>query len=326
MKKIEFQAMGCGMSAILDSTASGADRMVARVPVWFEEWEAALSRFRPDSDLCRLNQSSGKAFEAGRILWEVVKAALEAARWTGGLVTPAILKLVERAGYEQSFDLAKSNKVVQPDDRRNWVTQAGDEIFHAGWQNILLDEATHTIILPEGLKLDLGGIAKGWAAQQAMVRLLDYGPALVDASGDIAVSGCQADGQSWLVDIADPLQVEENLGLLALGKCGVATSGIDYRRWLQDGNWRHHIIDPRSGEPANTDLMSVTVIAPDVMQAEAAAKVVLILGSQAGLEWLEKQTQLSGLLAFQDGQILQSNHLLDFLWSNYVTENDIFTR
>jgi thiamine biosynthesis lipoprotein len=128
------------------------------------------------------------------------------------------------------------------------------------------------------------------------------------------------------VDIADPLQVEENLGLLALGKCGVATSGIDYHRWLQDGTWRHHIIDPRSGEPADTDLMSVTVIAPDVMLAEAAAKVALILGSQVGLEWLEKQPQLSGLLAFQDGRLLYSNHIQDYLWSNYVSENDISSR
>lgn len=326
MKKIEFQAMGCGMSAILDSAAPGADRLLARVPVWFEEWEDALSRFRPESDLSQLNQSSGKAFEAGPILWDVVKAALDTARWTGGLVTPAILKLVERAGYEQSFELVQSNKVIQPDNQRKWLTQAGDKIVNAGWQDILLDEFAHTIFLPQGLKLDLGGIAKGWAAQQAMTRLLDYGPALVDASGDIAVSGDQADGQSWLVDIADPLQVEENLGFLALGRCGVATSGIDYRRWLQDGSWRHHIIDPRSGEPADTDLISVTVIAPDVMQAEAAAKVVLILGSQPGLEWLERQPQLSGLLAFQDGQILYGNHMHDFLWSNYVSENDIFSR
>lgn len=313
MKKIEFQAMGCGMSAILDNKAPEAERWLASVPLWFEEWEAVLSRFRSDSDLSRLNQSAGKAFEAGPILWDVVQAALDTARWTGGLVIPSILKSVERAGYDQSFDLLQSGMVEQP-NLMHVTAQADEKTAATGWQDIQLDELLHTIFLPAGLKLDLGGIAKGWAAQQAMQRLQDYGPALVDASGDIAVSGNQADGQSWVVDIADPLQVEENLGLLALGKCGVATSGIDYRRWLQDGTWRHHIIDPRSGEPADTDLLSVTVIAPDVMRAEAAAKVVLILGSTIGLEWLEKQPQLSGLLAFQDGRLLYSNHMHDYLW------------
>jgi thiamine biosynthesis lipoprotein len=325
MKKIEFQAMGCGMSAILDNKTPEAKRLLARVPAWFEEWEAALSRFRTGSNLSRLNGSAGKAFEVGPILWDVVHAALDTARWTGGLVIPAILKSVERAGYDQSFDLLQSGKVEHP-NLLNVTAQANEKTAATGWQDIQLDELSHTIFLPVGLKLDLGGIAKGWAAQQAMRRLQDYGPALVDASGDIAVSGNQADGQSWVVDIADPLQVEENLGLLVLGKCGVATSGIDYHRWLQDGTWRHHIIDPRSGEPAETDLMSVTVIAPDVMLAEAAAKVVLILGSQVGLEWLEKQPQLSGLLAFQDGRLLYSNHMQDYLWSNYVSENDIFSR
>jgi thiamine biosynthesis lipoprotein len=136
----------------------------------------------------------------------------------------------------------------------------------------------------------------------------------MDAGGDIAVSDQMADGHPWPVAIADPLDVQESLDLLALRSGGVATSGIDYRRWQKDGAWKHHIIDPRTGEPAQTDLMSVTIAAPDVLHAEAAAKTVLILGSQAGLDWLENQPELGGLLALQDGRVLYSSWMPHYLW------------
>ena len=96
----------------------------------------------------------------------------------------------------------------------------------------------------------------------------------------------------------------------------MATSGTDHRRWLKGGVLQHHIIDPRSGEAAQTDLVSVTVIAPDVMQAEAAAKVALILGSQAGMQWLEDRPEICGVLALQDGQLLYSSRIKSYLWSD----------
>ncbi len=151
-----------------------------------------------------------------------------------------------------------------------------------------------------------------------MQRLAAVGPALVDAGGDIAVSGLQADGTPWPVAVADPLRLQDRLELLGLGSCGVATSGTDYRRWLKDGKWKHHIIDPRTGESAETDLVSVTAIGPDVLQAEAAAKTVLILGSRAGLEWLEDHPPLSGLLVLQHGRVLYSSGLDEFVWREYA--------
>jgi thiamine biosynthesis lipoprotein len=126
-------------------------------------------------------------------LWDVIQAVLDTARWTGGLVIPAILKSVERAGYDQSFDLLQSGKVEHP-NLLHVTAQTDEKTAATGWQDIQLDELSHTIFLPVGLKLDLGGIAKGWAAQQTVRRLQDYGPALLDASGDIAVSGNRADG------------------------------------------------------------------------------------------------------------------------------------
>jgi thiamine biosynthesis lipoprotein len=307
MIRVKFQAMGCGMAALLDHEGPQAAKLLEQVPGWFEEWEQVLSRFRPESDLNRLNRSAGSSFPADRTLIDVIQIALGDARWTGGLVVPTILKSLEIAGYDRDFDLVSP---VQPGKKGlSNSTEMPD------WEQIWVDEANQSIYLPFGMTLDLGGIAKGWAAHQAMQRLQEIGPALMDAGGDIAISGPQADGQPWLVDIADPLQVQESLDMLTLKSCGVATSGIDHRRWLQGDVLKHHIIDPRHGKAAQTDLASVTVIAPDVMQAEAATKAVLILGSQSGLEWLEEKPELCGLLALQDGQLLYSHDIHKYLWS-----------
>ncbi len=312
MAELRFRAMGCGMAAFLDADGPRAVSILREVPAWFEEWEKALSRFRPDSELSQLNNSSGVAFPASAILWEVILAALQAARSSGGLVAPNMLRSLERAGYDRSFDqLRLQQKVAAPEVLEKEQDQGVD------WRDIDLDEARKTILIPPGMKIDLGGIAKGWAAQTAAQRLGEIGPSLVDAGGDIAVSDFRADGTPWQVAVADPLHVEDSLGTLMLGPGGVATSGVDYRLWLQNGVWKHHIIDPRTSEPAVTDLASVTVIAPDLLQAEAGAKTILIKGSQEGLDWIEDSFPLAGLLACQDGRVIFSTSMNEYLWRDY---------
>jgi thiamine biosynthesis lipoprotein len=164
------------------------------------------------------------------------------------------------------------------------------------------------------MQLDFGGVAKGWAAHQASKRLAADGAALVSAGGDIAISAAGADGQLWPVAIDDPFRPGEFIQTLMLGKCGVATSGTDYRRWKQGGRWSHHLIDPRTGQPAQTDVVTVTVIAPDALQAEMAAKTALILGSGPGLEWLAARPEFPALLVLETGEFLYSHHFEDYFW------------
>ncbi len=99
-----------------------------------------------------------------------------------------------------------------------------------------------------------------------------------------------------------------------LGACGVATSGTDYRRWKQGGRWSHHLIDPRTGLPAQTDVVTATVVAPNALLAEMAAKTVLILGSGPGLDWLENQPGFAALVVLETGEILFSHHLEAYFW------------
>lgn len=273
------------------------------VPLWFEDWEQTLSRFRSDSELCQLNINDGRMVSVSQTLWDVFHASLEADRITGGLVNPLVYDALLHAGYDRSFDsILKNDPRFALDDVAVPVSLA----------EITTDAATRSICLPRGAHLDFGGVAKGWAAHQAMERLKAGGPALVNAGGDVAVSGLQADGERWSLDIVDPFRPGEYDGMLYVGKGGVATSGKDYRRWTRGGLPQHHIIDPRTGLPAETDVLTATVIAPTVMEAEAIAKMIVISGSQAGLDRLNSDASLSGLLILENGERLYSSNYREY--------------
>lgn len=319
MLKISFHAMGCEMAAFIDCESQPAAVALGKVPGWFEEWEQVLSRFRPDSELSQLNATAGQPFHASPILWRVMKASLWAANWTGGLVVPTMLQAIQAAGYDRSFEMLG---YADPKPNAFWSSTplSGDPEPLEAWQNIQLNEQDRTIALPAGARIDLGGVAKGWAARQAAQLLKNYGPALVDASGDIAVTGPCANSLPWTVDVADPLGIQDHLCQVMANRCGIATSGVNYRHWLKDGIWKHHIIDPRTGEPAQTDIISATVIASEVIQAEAAAKTVMILGSRSGKAWLEGQPALAGLLVCADGRMLYSQNFTRYIRREYVNQ------
>jgi thiamine biosynthesis lipoprotein len=311
MQRKEFRAMGCQMLAVLDSDEPHVAEPLAETPRWFADWEQRLSRFRGDSELMWLNGHTGTLVQVSEVLWDVIQTALQAAQRSQGLVTPTLLAQLELAGYDRSFD-------CQPpasDDGSRRERAARRAWRAAEWNEIAWRPSDRTVRLPPGVRLDLGGIAKGWAADRAAHQLGAYAPALVDAGGDIAVSGPLASGQPWPIEVADPFDRDGQLELLMLPAGGVATSGRDYRRWRQDDVWQHHILDPRTGCPAVTDVLSATVIAPTTREAETAAKVVLIRGSRDGLAWLETRPSLAGLLVLEDGQVVRSRRLKNYVWN-----------
>ena len=310
MKRLEFRAMNCQMLAVLDREDAPVAEWLAQVPLWFADWEQRLSRFRIDSELSQLNRSRGQALPVSSVLWDVVQTALKAADYSEGLVTPTLLRALEVAGYDRSFSILQSSG--QPSGAPiHLPTKTSTAV--RDWRTIEWSAYPRSIRLPLGVQLDLGGIAKGWAAEQAVQQLSLHGPALVDAGGDIAVSGPQADGTAWPIGVTDP--EGKTVEMLMLSEGGVATSGRDYRRWQQGDLWQHHILDPRTGQPAQTDVLTVTVIAPTTCEAEMAAKVVLILGSRDGLHWLEAHPSFAGLLILEDGRILCSRRLKPYVWS-----------
>ncbi|GIV83110.1 MAG: FAD:protein FMN transferase [Candidatus Roseilinea sp.] len=302
MQQIAFRAMGCQMRAVVDAPGDAATDLLRNVPVWFAAWEGQLSRFRPDSELSRLNARTGQWVEVSPTLWEVLHVALDAARRTEGLVVPTVLGAMQSIGYALPFEAMSRDDIV--------VLTYAPPSNPDGWRRIQADPTRHAVRLPHGVLLDLGGVAKGWCAEQAARRLAAYGPALVDAGGDIAIVSAADRATDFPIGIAAPANAATTpdalLGVISLQAGGVATSGRDYRRWRIGDRWVHHLIDPRTGQPAQTDVLTATVIAPTAVQAETAAKVAVILGSEAGLAWIEKQGNMMALLVCEDGRIIST--------------------
>lgn len=323
MLQTTFFAMGCHILIALDAAGPAAEAALTEAEGWFADWERRLSRFRPDSELGALNTRAGTGWTPVSLtLWDALDAALAAAQRSEGLVTPTLLDAIERAGYDRNFaelqagSSAEASPCAAAAHPRLHERERHDDA-PASWRLIRRDAARRAVELPAGMRLDLGGSAKGWATWAAARRLAIHGPALVDAGGDIAVSGPQTDGAPWPIAVANPLGGEP-LDLLLLMDGGVATSGRDHRRWRQGDAERHHLIDPRTGAPAATDLLAVTVVAPDVLLAELAAKVVMILGSDKGVRWLAARPILAALLVSEDGRVIRSPGWTESTWGHGV--------
>ncbi|HLZ68868.1 MAG TPA: FAD:protein FMN transferase [Dehalococcoidia bacterium] len=302
--RVVFRAMGTEVSLAVwprrGQEASAEAALWAEVAL-LREADALLSRFLPESEISRLNRGAVTPVRVSALTFSAIEIALDAAAASGGLFDPTVYGALLAAGYDRSFaDLEQKPSRSMP--AAALPRQAGR------WREVLLDEARGTVTLPNGVGLDLGGIAKGWLADRVAERLGVFGPALVDIGGDIAMLGLPPDAPAWAIDVDGPFGAV--LGTLQLeGGRGVATSGITRRRWQTEAGSRHHLIDPRTGAPALTDLLSVTVVAPTTAAAEVAAKGALLLGSVLGLAALVQAAELGGLLVRRDGRVLVAGSL-----------------
>jgi thiamine biosynthesis lipoprotein len=256
-----------------------ANHYFERVVTIFAEAEQRMSRFLPTSELSEINGRSGEWVTVSEPMWDVINKALALAHETDGLFDPTLLNAIEQIGYRQSFEQLDPLQNEQP------VTE---HLPSSGqFRAIQLKPASFAIKLPRHVRLDLGGIGKGYTAQKAVRYLTQFGPCLIDAGGDITAGDAPAELPGWPTGIAAPGKGEQpELCRLWLANSTLATSGVDYRRWRHNGRQNHHIIDPQTAVSAQTDLLTASVIAEDACVAEAWATATLIVGAEAGLEML----------------------------------------
>ncbi|MBY9078058.1 FAD:protein FMN transferase [Paenibacillus sp. HN-1] len=280
-----------------------------RAEKWFRSVESQLSRFRPASELSRLNQASGRAFAASPLLFEAVSEAVRHYCETDGIFNPFMGRVLENAGYRESFELLHK---PDPGDSAAATTathiQALEPLPPISPDDYLeLDLELRNISLQPGYSLDLGGFAKGWSAEKMAQKLCSQGirQGAIDAGGDIIVWG----EAQRLIDIADPYQLEANIATLSIStRAGIATSSRVKRRWSgPDGEEMHHLLDPRTRKPCSSDLIQVTAICPTLGQAEVLAKTFLILGGTQGDAWVkEKHPDCAVIAVREDGSIMLS--------------------
>jgi len=284
--RFEFSAMGTGVTVLL---ADADQHLIARVEGLFRSWEERLSRFREGSELSWLNAQAGERLTVSRLLFEVVVAAVAAAQATEGLFDPTMLHQIHGLGYDRTFSAIGS------------AARAGRYRQTPGgaWREVRLDPRRRTVQLPEGIGLDLGGIAKGMAVDAALASLgaAGAGCAAVDAGGDLAVIGLPDGYASW------PIEIETNREpcVVSLAAGALATSSVGRRRWRQGGVERHHLLDPTTGLPVENEVWSASAGGGTCQEAEVHAKAALLLGESAGTAYLERH-HLPGLLVLKDGR------------------------
>jgi thiamine biosynthesis lipoprotein len=271
MSHLTFSAMGTGVD-VWCRDVEDADR----VRSWFADVESVCTRFRPNSELSRVNRAPGGTLLLSPLLAEVMHAADRARSLTDGLVDVGVGSSVTAWGYAVSFERVRDIDVAPPPvPRPRW------------------EIAGHALTRRADTRIDLGGIAKGWACDQAVERGMAR---VVSAGGDI-----RSTDPSTVVSVMGPrgdLAARVHLGVGAL-----ATSSTSRRRWKAGEREVSHIIDPRTMEPADSPVLSATIVARSAADAEAGAKATLLMGDRA-LAWADDADWIDGaLVVWHDGSV-----------------------
>lgn len=263
------------------------------------EFDARLSRFKPDSELCALNADPRERVPASELLRTAVSAGLAAAEQSGGLVDPTLVGEIESAGYVGSRAGVPGEPLAAalaeaPERRPARPNPA------AGWRRIEVDEEGGAIVRPPGIRFDTGGTGKGLAADLIAERLRGYSRFVVDCGGDIRIGGPNALVWPYEVQVENPLSGERAV-VLKLGSGAVATSGLNVRIWRDaDGRYAHHLLDPAGGEPAWTGLIGATALGDTAVEAETYAKAALLSGPDGAREILRER---GGLIVHDSGRM-----------------------
>jgi thiamine biosynthesis lipoprotein len=285
----EGRAMGSPLRLTIGRSATTGPASADRPAAWagvvasFEASEQAMSRFRETSELTAVNRlaGSGAIARPSATLRGALAAADRAHRLTDGRFDPRVLADLDRLGYRGA-----SLPDPPPGTAAAPAPPAADRVVgRDGRDGMCLARP-----------VDLGGIGKGLGLRWAGARLDRDGVAdyLLEAGGDLIARGLDASGGPWLIGIEDPTETRDNLAVIAVVDAAVATSSIRVHRWTVDGREVHHLIDPRTGDPAEGGLLSVTVAGPDPAWAEVWSKVLFV----GGRDGIAAEARARGLAAW----------------------------
>ena len=294
-----FRSMATDVTLRVVHPAPDAADALVRAQEVVERVAATCTRFDPASPLMRANADPRRWHEVPPELFEALLEAAAAYEATDGLFDPRVLESLTAWGYDRSLPFSAGEVAVSSAERagdrrrrepgrRRWRPR-----FDAGRRAVRLG--------PQ--QVDLGGIGKGLAVRWAAQQLAGSGrAALVEAGGDLHAAGPGPDGDGWLVGVEDPRGGAEPVAVLRLEDRACATSSIRLRHWTVDGRAVHHLVDPRTGRPADSGLLAVTVVAPDPALAEVWTKALFLAG-RGRLRQLADERGLAALLVDTDGVV-----------------------
>jgi thiamine biosynthesis lipoprotein len=271
----------------------GPRELSARARAAVDDLESRWSRFRPSSELSRLNAAAGAPVVLSPTTYDAVARAVEAWHATNGRYDPTVLTALQAAGYDRDFAS---------------VTRTGPALDalpvpSAGCGDVELDPVVRSVRLPPGVSFDLGGIGKGLAADLVAHAVVDAGAdgVLVNLGGDARVLGDSPRAEGWVVEFENPLAFGP-LGCARLAGGAVCTTTRTKRKWTRGGAPQHHVIDPATGAPSWSGLASVTVLSSEAWWAEILAKAAFVAGPKTGRALLASHG-VTGLLVHDDGRV-----------------------
>jgi len=264
LEEARFEALGSSCHLLGVGLGRGRLRWAA---AWVVEMHDRFSRFEPDSELSRFNARAGDWIEVSAELDGMLHAALEAYRLSGGLVHAGVLGSMLAIGYSRPLRLGPTQTALP-----------GAEPLPPLPEMLQVEKGRAR--LRPGAGIDLGGIAKGWLADRLADDLGEN--CLVNLGGDLFARGVGPAGDGWPVGLGGIT--------VLLSDQGAATSGTWRRAWALGADRLHHLIDPRTGRPAVSDLAEVSVVAARAVDAEVHAKAALLLGSDRAPAYLAAHT------------------------------------
>ena len=273
------RALGTNVRIVVTRPAALAAAKAA-VDATLRDIDDACSRFREDSELTRLNRRGGRETRVSPLLARALEAGLRGARLTGGDVDPTVGTALRLAGYDVDF------AAIPPDGEALPLTV----IPVPGWRTVRFNSVSCSVSFPRGVEIDLGATAKALAADLGAVAGLKAlggdGGVMVSLGGDIAVAGEPPPG-GWVVQVSDDSNepVDAAAERIVLQAGAVASSSTRVRRWRRGGIELHHIIDPRTGHPADSPWRLATVVADSCVDANIASTAAIIRG-RAAIGWL----------------------------------------
>jgi thiamine biosynthesis lipoprotein len=261
--------------------------------------DAAMSPYKETSELSRINREAAlRPVPVSDEMFELLARSLAFSQFSNGAFDVT---------YAAAGHLYDYRRGVKPTD-----SELADARAAIGWRGMQLDRATRTLHFSRpGMRIDLGGFAKGYAVDSGAAILARHSiqHAIVSAGGDSRLLGDRC-GRPWTIGVRDPRRAGEVIALLPLEDVAVSTSG-DYERYFDDGAVRcHHLIDPRTGK-SPSGVRSVTIVAPDGLTSEALSKTVFVLGAAQGLRLVESLPGVDAVVVDAEGRLHYSSGLLD---------------
>jgi thiamine biosynthesis lipoprotein len=289
------RAMGSTAHVLIGDAPEG---VAAWALAEIERLEQCWSRFRQDSELAQLHERADRWTQVSPPMLLALTCATDLHRATQGRFDPTILDALERVGYDRSFE------TVEPDSDGRGVDNA--YVPAAGFDRVEIDVDSACVRIPAGVRIDLGGLGKGLAADLVSRGLIDRGvrTALVSLGGDLRARGEPPDG-AWRIPVEHPLDPTRVAFVHALRDDALVASTRRIRAWTRADREYHHIIDPRTGDSTRTPVVAVVAAAAESWWAEGIAKAMMIAGIDDGRA-LAGTARVHAWMYLDDGQVIEA--------------------